>query len=208
MKKLTLALGAAAMAVIGTMAGVAVAQQQAPRADRSTPPDPFGNATITRAEAESKAAALFARLDANKDGKLDQADRQAMRATRLSRRFDALDTNKDGKLDRAEFTAPRPAPQPGAAGSGMGGMGMGMGGAGRAHRLARMDGNADRAVSREEFVAGVLKRFDAADANKDGKLTPEERAAARRDRMGRGRLRGPYQPPNQPLNQPIPTPAP
>lgn len=202
MKKLTLALGAAAMAVIGTMAGVAVAQQQAPRADRPIPPDPFGNATITRAEAESKAAALFARLDANKDGKLDQADRQAMRAARLSRRFDALDTNKDGKLDRAEFTAPRPAPQPGAAGSGMGGMGMG--GAGRAHRLARMDGNADRAISREEFVAGVLQRFDAADANKDGKLTPEERASARRDRMGRGRLRGP----DQPLNQPMPTPAP
>ena len=60
------------------------------------------------------------------------------------------------------------------------------------HRLAGMDANGDRAITRDEFVAGALRRFDAADANHDGKVTPEERRAAMKARMQemRGRMKG------------------
>ncbi|MBC2664382.1 EF-hand domain-containing protein [Novosphingobium flavum] len=177
MKKITLALSAAALGLAGTVAGVAVAQQAA-RPDRPMMQDPFGNATVTRAEAQAKALELFARLDANKDGKIDKADREIRRSVRLDEMFAKLDTNKDGKIDKAEFAA---AHQPGA--GPMDGM-RGMHRMGPGPMMGRMDGNGDKAVTRDEFVAGALKRFDAADANKDGKLTPEERRAAMRQHMG------------------------
>lgn len=184
MNKITLAAGAAALALAGTVAGVAIAQQHRPH--HRMMQDPFGDATVTRAEAQAKAAEMFARLDANKDGKLNQADRAARISAQIAERFDAIDTNKDGKIDKAEFAA---AHQPGKGGPGMMGHGgmdrMGMNRMGMAGpMLGRMDGNGDKAISREEFIAGALKRFDAADADKDGKLTPEERRGAMRARIG------------------------
>jgi hypothetical protein len=48
--------------------------------------------------------------------------------------------------------------------------------------MARMaDTNHDGAVSRDEFVAAALQRFDRMDANKDGTVTPDERQAAHAD---------------------------
>lgn len=184
MKKITLALGTAALALGGTLGGIAFAQQQ--HAGHAMPEqrmmaDPMGNATVTRAEAQTKAAEMFARLDANRDGKIDRADREAARANRIGQHFDRMDTNKDGKLDRAEFMAGHQQ------GARMGSMadgkhhGMRRGGG---RMMGGMDANADKALSRDEFVNGALKRFDAADANKDGKLTPEERRAAMHGRMG------------------------
>ena len=45
--------------------------------------------------------------------------------------------------------------------------------------MARADTDGDKAVSQAEFQAAALARFDAADANKDGQVTAEERAAQR-----------------------------
>src|SRR3546814_16239011 len=61
------------------------------------------NATQTRAEVQSKAAEMFARLDANKDGKLDAADRAAKRAERQAKRFARLDADGDGSISKAEW---------------------------------------------------------------------------------------------------------
>lgn len=181
MKRLTLALGAAGLATV--LAGAAWAQQH-----RMGGHDPFGNATITRAEAQAKAGEMFARLDVNRDGKLDQADRAAA----MGARFDAMDANHDGALSRQEFIdaharmmAGRDGEGP-RMGAGMGagmrpGMGRMMGGM---KMLGRMDANGDRTITRDEFMAGALKRFDAADANHDGKLTPEERRAGMKRHMG------------------------
>jgi len=44
--------------------------------------------------------------------------------------------------------------------------------------FGKADADGDRSVTRAEFVAAALQRFDAADTNKDGKVTPEERRAA------------------------------
>lgn len=189
MKTSLVALGAA----LAAFAGVAYAQQHMPPAG-----DPMGAATVTRAEAQAKAADMFARLDTNGDGKLDQADRDAM----IGKRFDAMDTNHDGQLSKQEFIAAHQAmhEERGMGGPGMGGPGMGgpegaMGGHPMGHRMhggigdrmghmaAMADTNGDHAISRDEFLAAALKRFDAADTNHDGKVTPEERKAAFRAGM-------------------------
>jgi len=185
MKRSVLALGAVSLAA-AALAGTAYAQHHA--GHRMGMMDPFGDATVTRAEAQAKAADMFAKLDVNGDGKLDQADRVAA----MGKRFDAMDTNHDGMLSRQEFMdahqkmmgamGHREGPDGAGAGSGehrMGGMRMMAG----MKMLREADTNGDKAVTRDEFMAAALKRFDADDANHDGKLTPEERRAAMRQGM-------------------------
>lgn len=99
------------------------------------PSDPWGDATVSRADAESKAG----------------------------ERFDALDANHDGALSAEEIAAAAPA------GAGARGQGGGM---------RRADADGDGKVTRAEFLAVQLRRFDMQDENKDGKLTKEEREAA------------------------------
>ena len=43
--------------------------------------------------------------DTNKDGKLDDAEKDARRASRIATRFDRLDSNDDGVISRDEFVA-------------------------------------------------------------------------------------------------------
>lgn len=166
--------------------------------------DADGNGVLTRAEAQAFATQTFAKLDANKDGKLDQADREARRAAM----FDRLDTDRNGQLSRAEFTA-RPAraergPRPeGEKGFGRGGRhghygmrgGMMMRGPGGAFGA---DTDKDGAISQAEFTAAAMKRFDAADANKDGQVTKEEREAQRAQKRQKWQNRG--QPSAPPAN--------
>ena len=188
MKSFHLALCAGTLALAGGLGAAAYAQ-----AGTMMHRDPFGNATITRAEAQAKAAALFDRLDANHDGRFDKADR----AARMSQRFDKMDANHDGVLSRDEFLAAHAGgmAHDGGDHGGMGPEGMhhGMGGMKMMmamHRLGRMDANGDHVITRDEFVAGALARFDSADANHDGKLTPEERRAAMRSMMMEHRRMG------------------
>lgn len=90
MRKLTLALSTAALG----LSGAALAQTaQVPA--RSPKPD------MTRAEAQARAEAMFARMDANKDGIFDQADRAAMK----TQMFDRMDSDRNGAVSRAEFDA-------------------------------------------------------------------------------------------------------
>lgn len=44
--------------------------------------------------------------------------------------------------------------------------------------IGKFDSDGDGKVSLEEYRKGALARFDAADADKDGIVTPEEKAAA------------------------------
>jgi hypothetical protein len=154
---------------------------------------------VTRAEALAHANQMFSRLDINKDGKLDPADRTAMRAAL----FDQMDSNKDGQISRAEFTATRPemggygmgerGDKPGMRSDRMGAQpmggrhmpGHGMGGMMLMHMA---DGNHDGSVSKDEFSSAAATHFDTADTNHDGKLTPAERQAAHQAR--RGHMRG------------------
>lgn len=198
MNKFTKGLSLAALAL--ALGGIAHAQ-----AEQRGWGDPDAGKTVTRAEAQAKAEAKFAEMDANKDGKLDPADR----AAHMGAMFDKFDTDHNGNLSRAEFLAAHQGP------GGHEGMGMregspGMGGhdgmkgrrgehggkrgGGGMMMLKMADTDKDGAVTKAEFVAAGLKHFDMADANKDGKLTPEERKAAhakmREAMKGMGKMRG------------------
>jgi hypothetical protein len=153
---------------------------------------------------------MFTRADANKDGKLDAADRAARHAAH----FEAMDTDKNGSISRAEFDAMHQnrmadnhesghrglhhgaghgpghgnddARGEGRRGQGRGGRDGGHHGGMMMHMAAMADANKDGAVSKDEFVAAHDRHFDQVDANKDGQLTAEERRAARtamRERM-------------------------
>jgi Ca2+-binding EF-hand superfamily protein len=172
MRKLTLTLSAAALA----LGAGAVAYAQ-------TPERGMRGQEMTRAQAETMATKAFERADANGDGKIDAADRDA----RNDARFARLDTNNDGALSKDEFLASHErraertaqggeqadGKRPGKRGERMGHRGMhGMG-------MARnADSDGDGAVSQVEFASAALARFDAADADKDGTVTREERREA------------------------------
>lgn len=189
---------ALAIATLGT--GVAIAQTPPPRPDRTAP--------TTRAEAQSRAEAMFARMDVNRDGRLTPEDRAAGETARHSETFASVDTNSDGNISRAEWDAHHATGHgaggrhggPGGdemaqggrgEGRGMRGRRGGRGGRGGDMMMRRADTNNDQAVDRAEFVASALQRFDRGDANRDGTLTAAERDAARAEMRGRGRGRGP-----------------
>lgn len=92
--------------------------------------DTNGDGVITRQEFMAASDARFARMDANKDGKLTADERQGRRGGRMgatadangdgvvtleeqraqaARTFDRLDRNKDGKIDASEIAAMRDA---------------------------------------------------------------------------------------------------
>ena len=178
--------------IIGlSLATIAAGSAYAVESQRGNP-DRDGNGILTRAEAEAKASAMFARMDANKDGQIDATDRAARKAAR----FDAIDADKNGQISRAEFTAERPHRMKGH-GAGMQGDELGgdhrMGG--RRHRGHMMGAMADAdkngAITQAEFTAAAALRFDRTDANKDGQVTKEERQALRGQMRQQRRERAP-----------------
>jgi len=130
-------------------------------------------------------AAMFARLDANKDGKITQAEADAARNARAAAKgktapthaggglFARLDTNKDGVVTKAEFDATATQMHTRIEQAGLH----------RGNRAERMfdaaDLNKDGKVSAAEMQQVALQRFDQADVNHDGKLTPDERKQTR-----------------------------
>ena len=64
----------------------------------------------------------------------------------------------------------------------------------RGHRgmamMRRADTNGDKMISRAEFEAAALARFNRVDANKDGKITKEERQAHRAEMRSKRNKRG------------------
>ncbi|WP_176597417.1 MULTISPECIES: EF-hand domain-containing protein [Sphingobium] len=139
---------------------------------------------VTKAELTAALEARFARLDANKDGKLDQADRDILRQQRLDERFAALDTDKNGQISKAEFAAghrgrdgmhDRMGKPGGPEGRGWGHRGWGHGMRGGTGDEMKKDGT----ITKAEFMARPLTMFDKVDANHDGKVTADEMKAAR-----------------------------
>lgn len=164
--------------------------------------DGNGDGITTRAEVQANAAAMFTRMDANKDGKVDQADMAQRMATRHAERFARLDTDNNGAISRAEWEAGAKAMHDRRmerrgdhGGEGRGGDGHGWRdgkrGEGKHHGMrggprqfvgGTVDANKDGGVTQAEFEAAALARFERADANKDGQVTAAERQAAREAR--------------------------
>jgi hypothetical protein len=188
MKLLTLLSGAALLAG----AGIALAQD-GPGPDRHGP-----EGDVTRQQVIARVDEMFARIDANHDGRITPDEMQNMRGIRgmggmrgmgehragggdmRQRMFDRIDANHDGMISREEFAQAHPGgpgremgPPPGSPGGPDG------------HRMgARMFGE-QGFVTLEQMRARALERFDRADANHDGVLTMAERQAARVRRQER-----------------------
>ena len=97
---------------------------------------------------------LLNRVDRNGDGAIDREEAQAFRAALFLR----LDRDADGAVTEAEMIE--------AAQERM---------ARRASKMfARMDGNGDGRLDRDELAARGEARFDRTDANGDGRVTMEE----------------------------------
>ena len=170
--KTTLAASAALL-----MLAVPALAQDARQGDRAM------DRSVQRTELEAKLRERLTKADANRDGIVTReelrARAEAARGERRAKRFDALDANRDGRLTRDEFAGAETMRSEG----GMRGM--------RRARMMRKHGamalGADGRIEIDAVVKRALERFDAADANRDGTLTPEERRAARQERM---RMRG------------------
>lgn len=191
MTKLTLAISAAALSIGG------IAYAQMPK-DHQSMMDTDGSGTITRAEAQQAATAMFTMMDANKDGKIDPADREMHRTEMRGKMFDGLDTDKSGSISRDEFMNGKHHgmhgdmdDREGMEGHDMSGPGKGDhdrhskkgGGMGHGHGGMKMlkmaDANGDGAVTKDEMLTGALKHFDMADTNKDGQISAAEHETAR-----------------------------
>lgn len=169
---MSMALWMSALGALALTSGIAVAAVELPKGDQ-----PVGD--LTRAQVEARVTQAFERMDADEDGRLTPADRQAMRARMADRMFDRLDADRDGQISRAEFDAG--AARLAAAHT--------MRGPGRhgAMMMKRADADGDGAVTRQEMLARALARFDRADADGDGVITAAEREQARaamRARLG------------------------
>lgn len=193
MKKLMIGTGIAAMLIAG---GVAVAAPGGGMARGPMGADANNDAILTRAEVNAQLEARFTKMDANGDGKITQEDHALRQKTRADERFKQMDADNNGQISRAEFDSAqnrraearkefrgkmeqrgggRGKRMHGKRGGEMRGMHRGMGG----HMKGAMDANKDGAVTKQEFIAAGLARFDRMDANKDGQVTKEERQAAR-----------------------------
>jgi Ca2+-binding EF-hand superfamily protein len=116
---------------------------------------------------QQKANAWWKKVDTDGDGTISRAEAQA-NAPRLAADFDKVDTNKDGKITREELEA-----------------------GGKQARHARgkdwwqkVDADHDGSISRDEAAANaprVAKDFNQLDSNGDGKITPDELKAAKKN---------------------------
>jgi hypothetical protein len=185
MKTLTLLSGAALLAV----AGIAGAQD-GPGPDR---PGPHGD--VTRQQVIAHTDEMFARLDADRDGRVTPDEMRAMgehrRDEMRQHMFERLDVNHDGNVSRDEFAAAHERHDGPDGPGGHAGMGPPPGGPdgpeGPAHGRGMHGGGMFGAegATLEQMRAHAVERFDRADANHDGVLTVAERQAAH-GRMRRG----------------------
>ncbi len=182
MKKTILAASAAILAISG-VAYAAAPDETGGKFDRNQP--------VTMADAKAKADAMFAKMDVNNDGQINQADRQA----KVAEHFAKLDADGNGSLSLEEFST-RPERGKRMRGEGKRGDRMamhgqrggerghhgkrgGMRGHGGMMMMGKMaDANNDGTVTKAEFDAAFTKHFSEMDADGDGTVTPEERKAA------------------------------
>ncbi|WP_404338822.1 EF-hand domain-containing protein [Sphingomonas sp. MMS12-HWE2-04] len=135
MKKTFVAALLGATLLTGSAVAAQPSPQDRPMGDPMARADTNGDGIVTREEALAEAAQRFARMDANRDGKISKDERPEPTGSQggrfggrmlermdtngdgvitldeqraqASQRFDRLDANHDGKLDKAEIDAAR-----------------------------------------------------------------------------------------------------
>lgn len=147
-------------------------------------------APTERADVIAMANQRFDRIDTNQDGMIDAAEMAAHREQmkermkeRRAKRMAARDAAGDATTEEGAKATMRERKRGGNWAERKRGGRWAEGKRGeRGDWFARLDSDGDGMISRDEFMAPALKRFDRADADGDGIVTPEERAAAREAR--------------------------
>jgi EF hand len=181
----------AAMIIVPTAA--LVAQTAAP--EKPAKPQ---MAAQTRADVEARTKERLGRIDTNKDGTITREEMTSFADTRMKERNDGMfvmmDADKNGSISRAEFDAHHANPRHGKGPRVMRIEARSMSDAPRSDKadahgrhmkmmmverggLMMMAEGGDKIVI-ADAVKKSLERFDAADANKDGVLSPVERRAS------------------------------
>lgn len=122
----------------------------------------FAGATalaFAQGPAGSSPSARHAELDTNGDGAIDRSE--AAKSPKLVEHFGRLDTNSDGRITADERPQRR----------------MRDGRHGRGGAMARLDANADGVIDRGEAAKApkFAEHFDRLDADKDGRISGDER---------------------------------
>ena len=194
MKIIKISLLAGALVAI---AGTAAAQPQGPGRGPA--------AEVTRDQAIASADARFQRMDANRDGRVTTDELQQLRQNRTAQRgerraerqgqaFERIDANRDGQISREEFAqrramrAERQAQRGDREMRGMRGPRGGQGQRAMRGMGGRMLGQ-DGVITIAEFRQQALQRFERMDANRDGRISVDERRSLRE--RARGGRRGP-----------------
>ena len=163
-----------------------------------------GSGVQERAAVAARVQALFARIDANRDGFVTREEVQGARAMHKQRlrqgaegrqraldpamqqqrrmaAFDRMDSNRDGAISRAEFAQAQERRMGRRSGAGPAGFGPRL--------FETADANRDGRISLQEATAYAYQRFDMADLDRDGRLTREERMQ-HRERLRAAQPRG------------------
>jgi len=97
-KKLKLVF-ATSLVLVGSAVGIAAAQDH----------DDGGDRAGMKEQWKEKKEAMLLKYDFNKNGSLDDNEKEAMRAERSAKMFEKLDANGDGVLSKAEFASGKQA---------------------------------------------------------------------------------------------------
>ena len=135
-----------------------------------------------KGKGKGKGAETFAKLDADKDGRITKAEWDAGKAMRKNAEEDRFDSDKDGDLSKAEKEARRTAHQAEFK-------------AKHPEAFAKADTNGDGSLSKEEAKAVHEARknddkpdmFTRLDADKDGTVTREEWQSRKDHGKGHGK---------------------
>ena len=130
---------------------------------------------------EKKGAEMFAKADANSDGKISKDEVPEQAWARMSK----ADKDGDGAVTKEEMAAARKS-RGGKGGPGGSGKPGGPGAGGKGNPISQFDKEKDGKLSKDEVPPEVWARMSKADKNADGLVSAKELEQAHQKRPGGG----------------------